>query len=69
MCLYGMHRQTNRGRNENQNNDVKYCKTLDAGVSFISRAKQNVKLKGANIDYIATVIDNLDVNKLWLTRH
>jgi len=69
MCLHGMHRQTNRGRNENQNNDVKYCKTLDVGVSFISRAKQNVKLKGANIDYIATVIDNLDVNKLWLTRH
>jgi len=33
------------------------------------RVKQNVKLKGTNIDYIATLTGNLDVDKLWLTNH
>jgi len=33
-------------------------------------AKQNktLKLNGANINYTATLIDNLDVDKTWLTR-
>jgi len=46
-----------------------YCKTLNVGIPYFSRVKQNVKLKGTNIDYIATLTGNLDVDKLWLTNH
>ena len=41
-----------------------YCKTLKVGIPYFSRVKQNVKLKGTNIDYIATLTGNLDVDKL-----
>jgi len=49
-----------------------YRKTLNVGVTFISRilqAKKTVKLQGANIDYIATLTDNFDVDKFSLTHH
>jgi len=43
---------------------LKYCKTINVGMRFISgisRARQIVKL------YIATLIDDLHVGKVWLT--
>jgi len=41
-----------------------YCKTLDVGVLFISRISTNHEvIKGTNMYCMATLIDNLDVDK------
>ena len=49
---------------------ILYCKTLSVGEPFrsISRAKQNHEIKRRQYRS-STLLDNFDVDKLWLDRH